>query len=92
MGSYTFYVLMTSPLCYIIFFFAIADDLKLYYPIKRTNDILTLLRDLNVLNMWCIENEMQLNVKSVTFEEGHRSPDFYGALLAEATEAQLEEG
>lgn len=40
-----------------------ADDLKMFLTIESEQDAMTLQRNLDILNLWCTENLMQLNVK-----------------------------
>lgn len=40
-----------------------ADDLKIFCDVKDENDCLTLQRDLDVLSIWCHNNQMHLNPK-----------------------------
>ena len=49
---------------------AYADDLKLYCRITDHNDSVKLQNDLNILQKWCVNNRMMLNVKkcqTITF-------------------------
>jgi hypothetical protein len=45
-----------------------ADDRKLYKKIKSHSDRDVLQTNLNVLNDWCTDNGMELNIKNVMSE------------------------
>ena len=71
------FLLFINDICYIILFskyLLFADDMKLYLRIASFNDKLLLQSDLDRLQLWCIKNGFECNIKKcfiITFGKNY---------------------
>lgn len=48
-------------------YLSFADDLKIFTAVKSNRDIVNLQHDLNLLNIWCTDNKLILNISKCKF-------------------------